>query len=167
MIYPRDISAASDAWGANCGPCSLAALLDRTVASIKPLLADFDKRPYMNATHMKGALDIAGARYRVIGRKMPRYGLAFIQWGGHEHKHIYAQYRFTHWIAVDARLITKGDSTELATVFEVNAPFLVAFDEWQRQMSRITREAELGNGTYFVRTGLEVDFPNPLSESQT
>jgi len=156
MIYPNDIKVASDEWGANCGPCSLAALLECPVAWARFLIADFDKRKYMNPSHMKEALSRAGVEHHSLGRQLPAYGLAFVQWGGHGGRPHFVQYQFTHWIAIEPGPGNVIDS--LPTVFEVNAPYLVSFDEWERQMPDIAKRGGLGDGTYFVRTGIEVSF---------
>lgn len=156
MIYPTDIETAASEWGANCGPCSLAALLDVPVAKVKAVLNGFDKRKYMNPTHMKEALTRAGIEHRSLGRQMPTHGLAFIQWGGHEKKPHFVQYQFTHWIAVEPPPSNVIDVWP--TVFEVNAPYLVEFREWERQMPDIAQRGGIGDGTYFVRTGIEVSF---------
>jgi hypothetical protein len=145
MHYPPDIDAAFDAWQANCGPCALAALLDQSVGGIRPYFPGFETRRYTNPTHMQAALGLAGLTYRRLGPQRPAHGLCFVQWGGHAHQPIRAQYRFTHWIAVS------GDQ-----VFEVNAPTLVSWDTWVRVMPRIMSEAQRGDGTFTIRTGLSV-----------
>jgi hypothetical protein len=145
MHYPPDIDEAWDQWRANCGPCALAAILGQTVMSVRPLFQDFARRPYVNVTHMKGALGMAGVRYRSLGAQRPPQGLCFIQWGGYEHRPIAEQYRHTHWIAV------QGPS-----VFEVNAPELVSWETWIRVMPRLICEEKRGNGTFTIRTGLSV-----------
>ncbi|HEY6231463.1 MAG TPA: hypothetical protein VIW64_09365 [Pyrinomonadaceae bacterium] len=156
MLYPNDIEAAADSWSANCGPCALAALLEVPVNQVRDVLDGFDQRKYMNITHMKNALDRCGIERHSLGKQLPQHGLAFIQWGGHEAKPHFVQYQFTHWIAVYPERSNVVDSWPY--VFEVNAPRLVRFDEWQRQMSRISKGAGWGDGTYFVRAGIEVSF---------
>lgn len=145
MIYPPDIEVAADEWNANCGPCSLAAILNLTLTETRPLLNGFDKRGYMNITHVTDALKAASRSFRARLKTRPQYGLAFIQWGGHEKKPAFVQYRFTHWIAFD------GD-----TVFEVNAPELVPWGLWQTVMPEIMREEGHGDGSFFIRSAIEV-----------
>lgn len=145
MNYPPDIDAAYDAWGANCGPCSLAALLERPVEDMRHLMAGIEARGYVNPMHMKAALDQAGMCYRSLGPKRPNHGLIFLQWGGHAHKPIPVQYRFTHWVALDGEL-----------VFEVNAPALVSWAEWVRVMPILIKEHGKGDGTFYIRSGLEI-----------
>jgi hypothetical protein len=144
MHYPPDIDAAYESWGANCGPCALAAILDLPVAAVRDYFLDFQQRGYVNPTHMRQALERANRRYRVMrDGQRPQAGLLFVQWGGHEHRPIPAQYRHTHWIAI-----------EHDRVFEVNAPELVPWRKWQQVMPRLMQVEKLGNGTFFVRTAL-------------
>jgi hypothetical protein len=145
MIYPSDIEEAHERWGANCGPCSLAAVLNLPVNKVRDLLDGFESRRYANPTHLKAALDRAGIRYKAIGPKLPRHGLAFIQWGGHESKPIKVQYRFTHWIGID------GDR-----IFEVNAPNLTTFESWKEIMPGAIKNQGRGDGTFIVRAGIEL-----------
>lgn len=145
MKYPTDIDEAADEWNANCGPAALAAILDRSLAQVRPLLNEFDKKPWMNVTQIQGALKAAGVEFKGRLKTRPAYGLVFIQWGGHEKKPVFVQYKFTHWIAV------AGD-----TVFEINAPHLVSWQEWQRQMPDIIKEAGWGDGTFSIRSAIEV-----------
>lgn len=142
MKYPNDIETAE--W-ANCGPAALAAILDRSLAETKPLLDGFETRQYMNITHVTNALKVAGVPFKSRLKSRPTYGLAFIQWGGHEHKHHRAQYQFTHWIAVAGE-----------TVFDINAPELVSWNEWQKVMSVVSKDEGWGNGTFFIRSAIEV-----------
>jgi len=145
MKYPRDIEAATTEWDANCGPCALAAILDRSLAETRPLLNGFDKRGYMNITQVTDALRTAGVPFKSRLKNRPNYGLAFIQWGGHDKKPAFVQYKFTHWIAVAGE-----------TVFEVNAPHLVTWREWQNVMPAFARQAGWGDGTFFIRSAIEI-----------
>lgn len=145
MKYPLDIDKAAGEWNASCGPASLAAILDLSLAETRPLLNGFEKRGYMNITHVQNALKAANVAFRPRLKTRPSYGLVFIQWGGHEKKPAFVQYQFTHWIAVAGE-----------TVFEVNAPYLVAWDEWKEQMPEIMKEAGAGDGTFFIRSAIEV-----------
>lgn len=142
MKYPDDIEAAE--W-ANCGPASLAAILDRSLAETKPLLDGFETRGYMNITHVTNALKAAGVAFKSRLKTRPTYGLAFIQWGGHEKKPAFAQYRFTHWIAVAGEM-----------VFDINAPELVSWEEWTSVISVISKDEKWGNGTFFIRSAIEI-----------
>jgi hypothetical protein len=143
LHYPPDIDEAYEAWGASCGPCSLSAILGCTVADVKPFMEGIERRGYTNVTHMKAALETAGVRYQSLGPKLPTRGLCFVQWSGHDHKPIRVQYQFTHWFSI-----------EDGWVFEVNAPNLVTWEQWQRMMPKLMEEAGRGTGGYRIRSGL-------------
>lgn len=145
MKYPTDIEQAADEWNANCGPAALAAILDRSLAETRPLLNGFEKRGYMNITHVTDALKVADVPFRSGLKTRPAYGLMFVQWGGHEKKHVLAQYKFTHWIAVAGEV-----------VFEINAPYLVSWDEWAKQMPQIMKDEGHGDGTFLIRSAIAV-----------
>lgn len=152
LRYPLDVEQAYEEWGANCGPCSIAAILGVSLAQVRPHLGDFEKRRYMNITHLKETLNSARVRYRSIGSGwLPKHGLAFVQWGGHENKPIHVQYRFTHTIAVS--LTDKG----VLAIFECNAPHLIDWNEWQRVMPEWMQEEKQGDGTFTIRGALEID----------
>jgi hypothetical protein len=146
LYYPQDIDEAWEAYGASCGPCSLAAIASYRVMEVQPYLADYAARGYMNPTHMQDALSALPGIHRWWNVKgLPAYGLAFIQWGGHEQRPVKVQYRYTHWIACHGDMI-----------FEVNAPSLVTWTEWQRIMPRLIQQEGKGNGTFSIRRGFEV-----------
>ena len=145
LSYPPDIDEAYDQWRASCGPCALAALLGMKVQEVRRYLPGVEQRVYCNVTQLKAALDAAGVHYRSIGPRLPKRGLVFVQWSGHDDKPIKVQYRFTHWVAIEAE-----------TVFEVNAPELVSWAAWQRVMPKLMQEEGQGDGSYRIRAGLEV-----------
>src|SRR5687767_4354213 len=61
LTHPPDIDRAYDAWQANCGPCSLAAVLGRPVMRVKTLFPHFAAgRYFTNVTHMRQALADVG-----------------------------------------------------------------------------------------------------------
>lgn len=103
-----DTIEAGDAWGANCGPMALAAVLGLpTVEAARPLVQPF--RGFMSPTDMRKAVSAAGRLVSLgtIGEcdpdPWPTFGLARIQWigpwcsAGVDPR---AAYRYTHWIAV-------------------------------------------------------------------
>jgi len=145
LTYPTDIDAAWEYYGANCGPCTLAALLGRQVLEMEDLFEGFSQRTYVNPTHMKHALTRASVSYRSLGQVRPIRGLGFVQMGGYEHLPVKVQYRHTHWIAIDGE-----------TVFEVNADELTTWHIWQQVFPRVMQEEGIGNGTYWIRSWLDV-----------
>ncbi len=44
LYHPPDVEAAHAVYGANCGPCALAAVLQRPVMAMRPLLDGFEQR---------------------------------------------------------------------------------------------------------------------------
>jgi len=146
MKYPTDIDEAAELWGANCGPCALAAILERSLADTRALLDSFEQRQCMNIGDMQRALAAAGRAFTPKRLKAkPSHGLVFVQWGGHESKPTRAQYLFTHWIAVSQN-----------TVFDVNLDHLVDWPTWEVTVPEMMIEDKRGNGTYFIRSVIEV-----------
>lgn len=114
-----DVEAANDAWGCNCGPGAVAAILGMTLDEIRPHLGDFERKGYTNPTLMWSILRSAGAASFIQNRTMdwPSYGLARVQWDGPWTKPgvpLAARYRHTHWVG--ARY--EGAETE---IFDINA----------------------------------------------
>ena len=106
-----DTFEAADAWGANCGPMSLAAVLGLpTVEAVRPLVQPF--RGFMSPTDMTTALAMAAANglcARASACRMsvgdrdpwPMLGLVRIQWLGPwcaPGVNPRAAYRATHWV---------------------------------------------------------------------
>jgi len=165
MIGPRPIAAAemqraNAAWGANCGPGALAAMIGVTLDEIRPFLGDFERKGYANPTLMFAALDEIGCRWRKIGPHFPTYGLARIQWEGPwtaPGVPLRARYRHTHWVGAWRR--------ESLGVFDVNAvdngTGWCAFDVWrERLVPWILRECEPhANGRWHVTHGVEIERP--------
>lgn len=145
MKYPLDIEAAVNEWDANCGPSAIAAILDSPLSKIRPLLLSFDRRQCMNIGDVQQALSLAQVKFKGGLKVIPENGLVFIQWGGHERKPVRAQYRFTHWIAVNH-----------GRVFDINLPMIVDWKEWEATVPKLTKDEGRGNGTYFIRSSIEV-----------
>jgi hypothetical protein len=98
---------ANELWNANCGPMSLAAILNfHTVEAVRPLIEPF--RGYMSPSEMLVALQRANVQVeakKILQRRtpLPRHGLVRIQWKGpwcDNGVNPKAAYRYTHWIAV-------------------------------------------------------------------
>jgi hypothetical protein len=114
-----DVEAANDAWGANCGPASLAVACALTLDEVRPHMGDFERKGYTNPTLMAAALDSVGRAWRAAGTDAwPRFGLVRIQWEGPwtaPGVPMRVRYRQTHWI-VAALSASRG-----VGVFDVNA----------------------------------------------
>lgn len=106
MFTASEAETAYNTWGANCGPGALAAILDRPLDDVRPLLRGFDQKHYTNPRMMRAALDALGVKYtwavRRAGYLPPLHGLARVQWTGPWMKPGVppaAAYRHTHWVA--------------------------------------------------------------------
>lgn len=120
-----DADRAFEAWGCNCGPSALAAILGLTLDDARRHVGpDFEARRYTNPTMMLAALFSAlgpsGARWSVTRRSAwPSYGLARIQWEGpwtEPGVPMAARYRYTHWVGAHTR-----SSDDRIGVWDVNA----------------------------------------------
>lgn len=103
LYTPPDVEDAYDAWGANCGPCALAAVLGVPVSRVRRLFPDFERKPWVNPSTMWTALTLARRKAVKRGWDWPAYGLACVQWDGWwcaKDKPVKLAYRYTHWIAV-------------------------------------------------------------------
>lgn len=98
-----DSDAANEAWGANCGPHSLAAALGLTLAQVRPHLGAF--RGWMSPTMIARALASLGAPYRLrqgLRTSTLCPGISRVQWEGpwlDPGVPPAAAYAHTHWVA--------------------------------------------------------------------
>jgi hypothetical protein len=122
-----DTFEAGDAWGANCGPMALAAVLGLpTVGAVREFVRPF--HGFMNPTHMRTALDRAGARHSDVDPPLRNLGLVRIQWVGSwcdSGVDPRAAYRYTHWIGTRGG----GDACE---VYDATPNRWVPMSEWAR-----------------------------------
>ena len=131
-----DANRANDAWGANCGPGAIAAVMGMTLDGIRPHLGDFESKGYTNPLLMGHALRSIGRPWRRISQKplsWPEYGLARVQWEGPwtapgvpER----VRYRHTHWIAACA------DYTHGTAIFDINCIRVgwVSLEVWREKV---------------------------------
>jgi hypothetical protein len=127
---PDEAAAAFDAWGCNCGPTALAAVLGLTLDEVCSCMGDFEQKGYTNPTLMLDSLRCAyvphGPRirqYEVVSPRRPtidwpRFGLARIQWEGpwtEPGVPMRARYRHTHWVGACTA------SPDNIGIFDVNA----------------------------------------------
>lgn len=154
LYCPPDVDESHAVWGANCGPCALAAILGRSVMSVRPLFADFARHRYVNPTHMKAALDAAGVRWcstpsaYLNGNTLATNGLSFIQLDGpwcQPGVPVTVAYRATHWVGSVA-----------GGVYDANAREWLSRAEWEEDvMSLVVEEHPKATG-WWVRSGIEV-----------
>ncbi len=139
-----DANRAHDAWGANCGPGAIAAVLNLTLDELRPHLRDFEAKRYTNPSLMYSVLRGLGVLFDVRmssgrGDIWPFYGLARIQWEGPwmaPGVPVQARYRHTHWIGChgedvfDINCISVGGWVPLVEWRDEVAPWLHAYGGW-------------------------------------
>jgi hypothetical protein len=167
LYTPADVAAAALAWGATCGPAALAAILQRPVLALRPLLGNYPVREYMTPTHMGQALTEAQIPYHVLRafhETAPTYGLLFLQLTGPwctPAVPVAAAYRHTHWVG------TAWTAKYGTMIYDINAE--VQHDQWGgwvakrvwelRILPAITAAHRRADGGWFVRWACEVTLP--------
>lgn len=136
-VLPDTIEA-GDAWGANCGPMSLAAVLGLpTVEAARPLVQPF--RGFMSPTDMRTAVRAARDRglCEMVGQgtiglgdpdPWPMLGLVRIQWLGKwcdPGVNPRAAYRHTHWIGA-------RDVLGAVEVYDATPNRWISLERWAR-----------------------------------
>ncbi len=125
-----DADAAADAWGANCGPGALAAVLGLSLEEIRPHLGDFERKRYTNPLLMFAALRSLGVSWCDNAEDWPDGGLIRVQWEGPwtaPGVPMRARYRCTHWVG--SRVGETG-----VEVFDINCMCVggwVSLAEWR------------------------------------
>jgi hypothetical protein len=179
MIRPprfnlADAERAADAWGCNCGPGALAAIMGLTLEDVRSHIGDFEHRGYVNPTMMFDALNSVGAIWKPILASrspahldFPLYGLARIQWEGPWMRPgvpIGARYARTHWIGA-------AHSGGEIGIFDINCinngSGWVALREWcDVVVPFILREAvPRADGKWHITHAIEVDPPRSAQVS--
>jgi hypothetical protein len=156
----EDAQRAAQAWGANCGPGAIAAVLQLTLDEVRPHLHDFERKRYTNPALMYFALRSLGVVWHVhMGHvDWPVYGLARVQWEGpwlEPGVPIGARYRRTHWVGTRSR----HDRRE---IFDINCMCVggwVSLDEWSAVVVPwLLRELVPGaNGRWHLTHAIEVE----------
>jgi hypothetical protein len=155
LFSPPDVDAAHDAWTANCGPCSLAALLRRPVAELREAFCWYPARPWCSPTQMLGAmaaLKVSGSSQQgATGSQLLTDGLAYIQWTGPWTAPTASArwaYRHTHWIAVGLN----GDA-----VYDANMGAWIQAEKWRDVVApELLRDVRRAYGGWFLRTVIRV-----------
>lgn len=164
----READEAHEAWGANCGPAALAAIVGLTLNEVRPHLRGFEGKGYTNPSMMFDALrsvgvpcvrrgllpvdDVEGPR-----ENWPNYGLARIQWEGPWTRPgvpLRARYRYTHWIGA-----ARGASG--VGVFDVNClnngSGWVSLEDWKQVIvPALTASYPRASGGWHVTHAIEV-----------
>jgi hypothetical protein len=154
LFSPPDTDAAHAEWKANCGPCAFAALLGRNVNDCRKFFPRFPAQPWTNPTHMRAALDAAGATNRSNAsfdrESVAQFrGLVFVQLDGPwcaEGVPIAAAYRNTHWAA----------SSGTGWMYDANVREWIPLAEWRDQLTPwLVSQTRRATG-WWIRTGIEV-----------
>ncbi|KKK79591.1 hypothetical protein LCGC14_2831980 [marine sediment metagenome] len=132
----EDAQRACDAWGANCGPGAIAAIVGLTLDELRSHMGDFETKGYTNPTLMWSILNDLGVRWRLVkpARIWPIYGLARVQWEGPwtaPSVPMRARYRHTHWVGASCLPDVE------ARVFDINCICVggwVSDSEWTAQV---------------------------------
>lgn len=153
-----DADKATEAFGFNCGPAALCALLSLTIQEVRPHLGNF--KGYMTPTMMRAALKNAGARvaqvpYGRAAQQCPAFGLVYVQWTGPWTKPgvpVRAAYRHTHWIAAVDHPIEK------TVVYDINAGDVgwISIEDWSGKLAPQLIPPK-GDGGWYYRLVLDVE----------
>ncbi len=144
---PHDVSVARAAFGANCGPAALAAILSVGVCAVMQLFPHFPARPTTSPRQMRRALETCGLHTEAIA-ELPGYGLALIAAEGpwsHRGKATGWTLRYTHWVGVCGQ-----------NVYDVNESGWVNMESWSTSVASLFHGAWPKANGWFVRLGLSV-----------
>ncbi len=160
LFNPPDVDAEHELWGANCGPTALAALLGKSVASMRRTIETVqggEFKGFMHAGHLRDALRSEGhdprrCDYEQSNWLWPRgQGLAVIQFVGpwcFPPAPKAARFRHTHTVATAAN----G-----AFIYDGNARRWLARADWERLiLAELLKDTKRATGWY-VTTVLEVE----------
>jgi hypothetical protein len=163
LYVPPDVQAAYEAFGANCGPAALAAMLGRPVMDLRRAIEPF--RGFMSFADMIRSLKSLGVEHVTMRKDFKLIGalvadahkwdgrLTIIQWGGkwlQPGVHPGAALSRTHWIAV-------RHSPELA--YDVNAGEYggwLTFGQWGELAKAIMAEVPKCDGQWSARSTILV-----------
>lgn len=156
-----DAESAYDAWGANCGPGAVAAIMDMSLAEVRPFFsaAGFDAKHYTNPTLMNEVLRAIGRPWQKVGKNWPRWGLVRVQWEGpwtEPGVPMRARYRHTHWVGHAQGRHSRG-------VFDINminnGTGWASFEDWQNYLVPwLLQQVSPGNtGKWHITHAIEVE----------
>ncbi len=167
-INGAEADRAYDAWGCNCGPGAIAAILNMRLDAVRPLLGDFEAKRYTNPTLMWAILDRSGRQWRKIGQQWPRFGLARLQWEGpwtEPGVNPKAAYRMTHWVA--SWIHPERGHGIFDINMTANGTGWGSFADWQRDIvPALTASIPRANGKWHVTHGVEIDPSKPSDFEQ-
>lgn len=159
---PPDVEAAHGAWGANCGPCALAALLGRAVDFVRGAFPWFPSRPWTTASQAVQAVtnlghgaalhtDWQGIAHIGPPVALPPAALLQIQWTGPwtapgaSPRWAYTQ---THFVAS----LHGG-----AAIYDVNLGAWTRAEHWMKIVAPVlVRDVPRADGGWWIRSVVEV-----------
>lgn len=163
-----DVERASAAWGCNCGPSALAAIVGLTLVEVRPHMGD-GWPGYTNPTCMFEALTSVGRPWQRVktsqlsgaAAHMPRWGLCRIQWHGPwtaMGANPRWAYRHTHWIGAAKRRDGGGIGVfDVNCVHESPGSGWVSLEDWSRTVvPYITAEIPRATGGWHITHAIEV-----------
>lgn len=160
---------ANEAWGCNCGPSALAAIVQCTLEEAREAITGFDARHYTNPTMMKDALWSLGVGFKDIRPVWPDFGLVRIQWEGPWTRPgvpMAARYRFTHWVGT--ALGADGSRGIFDCNAMANGTGWCSFQDWQAVIvPHILADVARSYGTWHVTHCFSVPFPTFASSRET
>lgn len=159
----EEVSRAHAAWGFNCGPAAMAAILGLTPDELRPSLLDFERKGYTNPMLMKSILGHLGVRFHQVyrsdnpGELALIYGLMCVQWAGPWTRPgvpMRVRNRKTHWVGVRTR-------NNQSDIFDINAMCVggwLPLQEWSAELVPwLMREVVPdGDGKWWPTHGIEV-----------
>lgn len=157
----READQAHEAWGCNCGPAALAAIVGLTLDEVRPHLKGFDEKRYTNPTMMLDALrslQVSRRKCWADGEPCwPLYGLARIQWEGPwtlPGVPMRARYRCTHWVGAAVR---NGDVGIFDVNCMINGTGWTALADWESTVvPHLTAMYPRASGKWHITHGIEV-----------
>lgn len=153
LSTPHDVHVARAAFGANCGPAALAAILSLGVCDVMQLFPQFPHRPTTAPRQMRRALAICGLHVESI-KEFPDFGLALVAAVGPWSRWKSAGgwiLRYTHWVAVRGR-----------EIYDINEAGWSSIESWSVAVASTFQGAWPKVSGWCVRLGLEIlpqDFP--------
>lgn len=160
MTYPfteQEARKAADEWGCNCGPTSLAFILQVPLERVRHAIPGFEEKRYTSPTRMKAALanlgrtvtaySHAGEGHPVVGTMFGRApSLTRVQWTGPwtaPGANPKWAYRQTHWI------VSYAVEGQAPMVFDCNGG-IRGFKSWESEIvPLLTADTPRADGGWF------------------
>lgn len=137
LYAPSDTAEANASYGANCGPCSFAALTRREVQDVREFFPSFPEKAFTNLSMMTRALKQAGFVWERVD-DWPTNGVALICGD--------VRYYSRHWVAVSGIF-----------VYEVSLDTWLPRQVWERDfLPELARQSGWKIQDWRLEAGIEV-----------